>query len=309
MQYGRKQFYMQKITEQRFKGRAMRTVFLYSTLLQTACAVLRYIYDYSIMGNESFGIWDTVIGETVSFLGNISVFTGYAAVLYLVFLFGLRGGGEWTIAIAVGYAFLSYLISYMGSITFALVTTTLMLIIFASVYNIWQKGCDSVHLLLSVTLIIPYLCAMLLLFATTNVSTESLSENVFYGLMNLTRDFLMLILISRLANLFRSRAIMKGKGSADISLGGKLFSKKNYILKTVFAVDILFLIVALISPIYTSIDAVIEYGWPVNADEWLSLFRPYIELSVIFVVGYLVMVWVASRLENDFLSSTVSTKK
>ena len=105
---------MQYLTETRFRKRAARIALVACTVLQILSIVIRYVYQYSISGNISYGTWGNVISIAAEFIGYISVFSGYAVITYLVFLYGLRGGGEWTIALIAGYGLVYFLVFLFG---------------------------------------------------------------------------------------------------------------------------------------------------------------------------------------------------
>ena len=101
---------MQYFTEQRFRKRAAVITLISCTALQVIAAVMNYVYEYAVRGNSAFGIWGNVISTAAGFIGGAAVFSGYAAVVYFVFLYGLAGGGEWTVALIAGVALNSFLI-------------------------------------------------------------------------------------------------------------------------------------------------------------------------------------------------------
>ncbi len=304
---------MQYLTETRFRKKAALIALVSCTVLQIFSIVIRYIYQYSVSGNISYGTWGSVISIAAEFIGYISVFSGYAVITYLVFLYGLRGGGEWTIALIAGYALVYFLVFFIGDFTFGVIASALITILLAAVYLIWTKGCRGISALIFATMLIPYIGALVILFSTTVVSAEMLLTNVIYGLLNLGTDFLIIIVIARIADFFRKKAIQKGEGTADISIGRKLLPHGNPVLRAFLTADIVYAAVAAVSAVIETADLLAEYGAPVSAGEWFTLLSPYLTLAVYFVVGYAVMVFIAIRLEAAFISSddeaTVETGK
>ena len=74
-------------------------------------------------------------------------------------------------------------------------------------------------------------------------------------------------------------------------------------LTVLILVCALYTLILCVDPFLYSVDSISEYGWPVNAGEWFSLFSPYLERLILFLVGYVVMLFTAGRLENAFLRS------
>lgn len=294
---------MQYLTETRFRKRAALIALVACTVLQILSIVIRYVYQYSISGNISYGTWGNVISIAAEFIGYISVFSGYAVITYLVFLYGLRGGGEWTIALIAGYGLVYFLVFFIGDYLFGMIASALVAALLATVFLIWTKGCRGISALIFATMLIPYIGALLILFSTTVVSTEVLLTNIIYGFLNLGTDFLIVIIVARIADFFRKKAIQKGEGSADISIGGKFLPHGNPVLRAFLTADIVYAVIAVVSSVTETVNLLTEYGAPVNAGEWLTLLSPYLTLAVYFVVGYAVMVFIAARLEAAFILS------
>ena len=294
---------MQYLTEKLFRKKALLLALVSCTGLQILRAVINYIYEYSINGNYVYDSIGMVISIVAEFIGYVSVFSGYGIVIYLVFLYGLKGGGEWTLALIVEYGLVYFLTFYIGSLTFGVTAAAITAILLSSVYLIWTKGCRGVSGLIFASMLIPYLAALLILFSTTVLSTDALVYNFMYGLLNLGTDFLLIIIIARLANLIRTRAISSGDGSADISIGKKIFPKGSPLLKTMLFADIIYTSIGLVGTAIETHSLLSEYGAPINSSEWITLISPYVKLAVYFVIGYAVMLFIASKLEEAFISS------
>ncbi len=294
---------MQYFTEQRFRKRAAAITLISCTALQVIAAVMNYVYEYAVRGNSAFGIWGNVISTAAGFIGGAAVFSGYAAVVYFVFLYGLAGGGEWTVALIAGVALNSFLISFIGSVTYGIVTAPVAAAVVMTVFLIWTKGCRGIQTIIFASCLIPYIGATAILFATTVVSAESLTVNLIYAFINLGTDFIVLTVIARLANLIRTRAIRKDGGNTDISIGGNILPHGNPVLKTLLVADVLYFAVSAAGKLVDTIATLREYGAPVNRNEWFTLLSPYLTLVVWLVAGYAVMVFVATRFEKAFMLS------
>lgn len=294
---------MQHFTEQRFRKRAAAITLVSCAALQLIAAVMNYIYEYSVKGNSAFGLWGNIISVAADFIGGAAVFSGYAAVVYFVFLYGLAGGGEWTVALIAGVALNSFLINFIGSITYGMITAPVAAVIVMTVFLIWTKGCRGIQSIIFASYLIPYIGATAILFATTVVSAESLEVSFIYAFINLGTDFLVLAVVARLANLIRTRAIKKGDGNADISIGGNILPHGNPVLKTLLVADILYFAVSAAGKLVDTIATLREYGAPVNGNEWFTLLSPYLTLAVWLVAGYAVMVFIATRFEKAFMLS------
>ena len=82
---------MQYLTEKLFRKKALLLALVSCTGLQILRAVINYIYEYSINGNYVYDSIGMVISIAAEFIGYISVFSGYGIIIYLVFLYGLKG--------------------------------------------------------------------------------------------------------------------------------------------------------------------------------------------------------------------------
>lgn len=293
---------MQTVSEKRFLKTTCLWVLLLGTLPQVLRLVLDFIYAYEIEGNVAYDTLGQVIGFASDFLGPLSFFAGFGAVIYLTFLYGMRQGGEWIIALYGGYGLVYLLLSYVivdytfGVAAFALVAMTVVFVLFG-----WLRGGLLPVAIAVATLCLPLLGGMATLFATSAVSDETLFLHFLYGLASLGLELLLFVTAGRMANAFRLRAIDKGGDSADIAVGRKLFPWQNPVLAVCALMAGIYVVIHTIEPIRYASESVKEYGWPVNAEEWLSLFYPYLELLIVFVVGYAVMLLMVGRIEAAFL--------
>ncbi len=272
-------------------------------MLQALRAIINYIYEYSINGNHLYTSLGTVMAIASEFLGSLSVFAGYGIIIYLVFLYGMKNGGEWTLALIAEYGLVYFLTFYIGNLTFGITAAALTSALLATVYLIWTKGCREISALIFATMLLPYLAGTLIFCSTTVVSVDSLIFHLMYGFLNLGTDFLVIIVIARLANLIRSRAISGGAGSANISIGKKILPRGNPLLKTILFADIIYTGIGLFGAVTETHSILSEYGAPINSSEWITLVSPYIKLVLYFVVGYAVMLFIASKLESAFITA------
>ncbi len=300
---------MQHFTGNRFPKKAVFLTLFYCTLLQAFCTVLRIVFEYFINGNLHYAAMQTVIPTVLEFIGSIATFSGFAVVAYLVFLYGIRRGGEMTILLAVGYALVVFLVFYIGKLSFGFVSTALVAAVLVCVFLSWIKGGREVAVTVLLSFFLPYIGGIVILFSTTVVSAESLLSSLMYGFLNFGMDLLLLIIVARIAGIFRTRAIRRAGGSADISLGGRFLPGKNPVLNTFLTVDVLYTALALVQYIRNSVADISDYGLPVNGQEWANLIFPYLMLGIYFVLGYAVMAFVASRFEASFRASEEPEKE
>lgn len=269
-------------------------------VLQLICAAVNYFYAYSIEGTVSDGAAWTVINVALDFLGQISIFSGYGIVCYLVFLYGQGEGGEWLIALASGYFLVYFLIFFIGDITFALASSVLTAIVLAAVYLIWTKSCHAISLIVFGSMLIPYVGATAIYVSSGVVTSETLKENYAYCFLNLGLDFLVIIVAARISNYFRKRALAK-EGSVDISIGERILPHGNPVLKSFLVICIGYTAVSLIATVIDTVSLLTEYGAPINASEWYTLLSPYFFSLIYLALGYAVMLLIATRLERAYM--------
>ncbi len=291
---------MQNYSEKRFYKRAVSITVIACLVLQAVCATVSYIYAYSIDGTVSDGSVWTVINSALEFLGQISVFSGYGIIGYLVFLYGQRKGGEWLIALAAGYFLIYFLIFFIGDVSFALGASALTAIILVGAYLYWTKSCHGISLIVFGSMLIPYIGATALEIANGAFVVEQLLIEIF---LNLGINILFITVAARICNYFRTKAI-SGDGSADISIGGRILPNGNPVLKAFFVINIGYAIVFLIPTVIETVYELNDYGLPTDANEWYTLLSPYFLSAVNFVLGYAVMLLIATRLEKAFVEET-----
>jgi len=295
---------MQYITEKKFTVSSLRWVLLLATLPQVLRIALNLIYEYFLYGNNRF---DPAVASLATvaadFLGVISLFAGLAAVVYLVFLDGMREGGEWIIALIGAYGLAVLLLAVIEDPGFGVIAFSVSAAATLFTFFTWMKGNKRIAIAVTVTLFLAVIGGMVILLATTVPSVDMLLSSILFGLINFGLELLLMAAAARIALGFRRRAIAKGGNGADISIGNRLLPKGNPVLRCFLVVDGIYAALLTVSSLIDSISLLTEYGLPVNGQEWFSLFEPYIEIAVLFVLGYAVMLFMAARLENAFIAA------
>ncbi len=291
-------------TEKRFFKSSLGLALLLCTLPQVLRSCLNLIYEYYLKNNVSADAsLAPFLTAAADFLGTASLFAGFAIAIYLVFLHGIRGGGEWIVALIAGYAFAYILLAVVedaavGLAAFALSTAATLIVLFR-----WLKGGRGVTAAVALSLFLAVVGGMILLLATTVPSVPSILAYGLYGILNFGYELLLLAASLRFAGIFRRRAIEKGGKSADIALGRRLFPHGHPVLRTFLLADGIYTAVLVIGSLIDSVSLVQEYGLPVNGQEWFSLFRPYLEYAVLFALAYAVMVITALLLERAYFKA------
>ncbi len=295
---------MNYLTEKHFSARALRVVLLLAALPQVLRIVLNLIYEYAFAGNNRFDPAVTsLVTVAADLLGTVALFAGLASVIYLTFLDGLREGGEWIIALVGAFGLAILLLAVIEDPGFGVIAFSVSAAASLFVFFSWLKGYRAVAVTVVVTLFLSVLGGFVILLATTVPSVDTLLTSLLYGLINFGFELLLLAVAVRLAALFRQRAIAKGDGGADISIGHRFFPRGNPVLRTFLLVAGIYIALLTVNAITYSVATVEEYGLPVNGQEWFSLFQPYLEYAVLFVLSYVVMLVTAARLENAFLDA------
>ena len=294
---------MKYLTEQRYLTRANGLACLFCLLPQLLRFVLNFISEYAVAGNVAYSYLNTYLLLAADFFGTVSFYAAIAVVIYTVFLYGMRQGGEWIMALIAVYVLSVLLLSVVEDVGFGVVSFAIS--ITATVYALfaWIKGGRKTVTVALATLVVPILSGLVILSVTTVPTADELLASILYGFISLGFEVLLLTVAGRLAAAFRRSAIEKGGANADISLAGKFLPIGNPVLKTMLWTDLGYAIILLISTFVESSTLVKEYGWPVNGQEWFSLFYPYIEVLLMALAGYVVMRLVAGRLEQAFLAA------
>lgn len=295
---------MRYLVEKRFLKKVGLTLLVCGAAVQVVRFIISFVLQYSVIGNVKLeDVLYAPLNITWEFLGVLSSCACFAVVIYLTFIYGIKGGGEWLIAIVSMYGLVYFLTFYTGSTAFGLIGSAATAAILFTAFLKWGKMPTGISALVCAVFLMPYLSATVIYFMTTSGDTAEFAVSLLYGLLNLATDLLMLAVLSRLAGSIRARAIRKGGGNAEISLKGNIFSLKNPVRLTLFVSDLIFSLPSFIQALSVSIEDVNEYGLPVNSREWLSLFAPYITIAVHIAVGYLIMILVAERLEASYIDA------
>ncbi len=295
---------MQYVTEKKFTASALRFVLMFGTLPQVLRIVLNLVYEYFLYGNNKYDpALVSLVSVAADFLGVISLFASLAAVIYPVFLDGMREGGEWIIALVGAYGLAVLLLSVIEDPGFGVIAFSVSAAATLFAFFTWMKGNKRIAVAVTVTLFLSVVGGTVILLATAVPSADMLLSSILFGLINFGLELLLMDAAARIALGFRRRAIAKGGNGADISIGNRILPKGNPVLRCFLAVDGIYAVLLTVNSLVESISLLTEYGLPVNGQEWFSLFEPYLEIAVLFVLGYAVMLFMAARLENAFISA------
>ena len=249
----------------------------------------------------------------MNFLGVVSLFAGLAAVIYLAFRDGVKGGGEWVIALIAGYI-LAVSLSAAGGLggkeAFGLGLFFLLAAATATALLVWLKQRRRIAVTVMITYFLSVVGGLGILITTVVPSKEELFQGLLTGLLNFGLEVLLLTVALRLVAVFRHRAIQKEGERADFSVGNRILPKGNPILRTFLWADILytgfFAVQTLVSAVSYTVRFYENYGAPVNRQDWILIlyqYQPLLTYAVLFAAGYAVMLFVAGRLESAYLSS------
>jgi len=291
-------------TEKRFGKSALLVALLLCVLPQLLRITLNLINEYYLKNNVTVSVSLTpFMTAAADFLGTVALFSAFAVAVYAVFLYGIKGGGEWAVALVVGYLFAYLLLGVaentdVGICVFGIEGAAILILLFR-----WLKGGRGITAVALSSLFLTVVGGEVILLATSVSSVEEIKAFGLYGITNYCYEILLLAVILRFGGIFRRRAIAKGGKSADIALGKKLLPGGHPVLRTFLLADGIYTGILVIGSVFDSVSLVKEYGLPVNGKEWFSLFLPYFEYAVLFVVGYAVMVAVALLLERAYLKA------
>ncbi len=286
---------MDFISEKRAEKRAKVLILLICLLPQLLRVVLNCIYSYEIEGNLAYSV---IIADicyySADIFGKISFFSIFGCSVFLTFRYGLRRGGEWVI-LYIGLYIAAYILlgtvssSYFGAVAFgvsAILSTVAAVVSF-------KRG-RGVFALSVLTLTVPIFGGVVQLYFSTVPSVEEIIYILFYATANFGFEMLLLLLTCRLAFLLRER----NRGESSVS--GKLISLRNPCMLTVLILDIAYVLISLVDPTVSIVNNLIEYGPPVNADEWMSIISVYAEYLVVFVIGYAAMRFALGLMEGIY---------
>lgn len=287
-----------------FAKSALRLILLLGALPQILRIALNLIYEYAFYGNHRYDpALTSLMTVAADFFGVIALFACLAAVVYLVFLDGMREGGEWIIALVGAYGLAVLLLSVVEDLGFGVIAFSVSAAATLFAFFTWMKGHKPVAAAAVATLFLSVVGGTVILVTTTVPSVDTLLAALLFGLINFGLEVLLLAAAARIALLFRRHAIRKQGNGVDISLGNRILPEGNPVLRCFLVMDGLYTAFLTVSALIDSISLIAEYGLPVDGQEWFSLLQPYIEIAVLFVLGYAVMLFTAARLENAFLSS------
>lgn len=278
--------------------RILLTAVLLACLIpQIFCVGLRYINEYQIAENVDFGILSEIIDVVVQIVGTASAFSAYSIIIYSIFHFGIKGGGELLIAVFGGYAVVYFLIMFISSLTFGVAAGAVWTAVLIAFFFARLKGAYSPSVLIIISTFLPYVGGVIILFTTVSYTGHDLLSYSVYGLLNFSLDMVMLTVAEQTASVFRSIAVEKKQ---DITVGGSYIPKRRPVLKAILTTDIIYVVITLTGCIVETVPDLSEYGWPVNGAEWLNISLPYIKTAVLSVVAYFVSAFIVNRLEDGY---------
>lgn len=146
----------------------------------------------------------------------------------------------------------------------------------------------------ALSLLIPYISAAAVLFLTLPGAHKVVTYMLIYTALNLSVELVAFALI------FFIVGKIKSKGQIT-ELRATVSPKKNPLLKAYMWVCVIYLVVSLVTDVYTTVDLVRSYGWPTNISEIWTLAEPYVEAAVYFLSGYILMIIIATKTEGDYI--------
>jgi hypothetical protein len=275
---------------------------LLTVLPQILRIVINSIYAYEIEGNIAYGIVvDALCIYSADILGKLAFFSSFGIAVYLSFTNGMKRGGEWFLGL-IGMYFVAYVLliavnDYLFGITAYLICAALSLFAFL----FWTKKNRGTIIVICLGLFLSIIGGVISLFASEAPSLTMILYSCFYGFANYGFELLLIIGACRLCVLLTGAFAHKKRSELDVA--GKLISFKNPVMLSLFSVLTLFVLISAVSPTINVIESIIEYGPPVNAEEWYSIFKIYAELLLIFLIGYIAMRFSAGRVESAYYAS------
>ncbi len=290
------------ISKNSFEKKTFSLAFFLCVIPQLLRIVLNCIYAYEIEGNINYGIvTEAIFIYSADILGKLAFFNAFGIAVYISFVNGMKRGGEWFIGLC-GMYFIAYILlvtidDYLFGIIAYLICAAASLFVFLY----WTKKNRATIGLICIAFFLSVVGGVATLFASEAPSAAMLLYSCFYGFANYGFELLLLIGACRLCVLLAAAFADRKRSELDVS--GKLISFKNPILLSLFSILTLFILISAVTPTINVVDSVIEYGPPVNAEEWYSIFKIYAELIVIYLIGYIAMRFSAGRTESLYYSS------
>lgn len=284
-----------------FDKKTVRLALILCVLPQVLRIIISSIYTYEIEGNINYNILtEAIFIYSSDILGKLAFFSSFGIAVYLSFVNGMKKGGEWFIGL-VGLYFVAYVLlitvnDYLFGITAYLLCAAISLFAFF----FWAKGSRVTLGIICLSLFLSIVGGVITLFASEAPSLAMILYSCFYGFANYGFELLLVIGACRLCVLLKTHCADKKRNELDIA--GKLISFKNPVLLSLFLILTLFILISAVSPTIGIIESVIEYGPPVNAEEWYSIIKIYAELLVIYLIGYIAMRFSAGRTESIYYS-------
>ena len=285
-----------------FDKKTVRLALILCVLPQVLRIILNAIYTYEIEGNLSYGIiTDAIFIYSSDILGKLAFFSSFGIAVYLSFVNGMKRGGEWFLGI-IGMYFVSYvLLITVNNYVFGISAYLICAVISLFAFLFWTKGNKVTVAIICSALFLSVIGGVITLFASEAPSIEMLMYSTFYGIANYGFELLLVIGACRLCVMLSG--VFADKKRSELDVSGKIFSFKNPVLLSLFSAITIFILISAVSPTVNVIDSIIEYGPPVNAEEWYSIFKIYAELLLIFLIGYIAMRFSAGRVEGAYYAS------
>lgn len=290
------------ISTKRFEKKTSIIAFFLCIVPQLLRIVINCIYAYEIEGNINYDIvTEAIFIYSADILGKLAFFSAFGIAVYLAFVNGMKKGGEWFIGLC-GMYFIAYiLLVTVNDYLFGIMAYLLCAVASLVVFLFWTKSNKGTVGLICIALFLSVVGGVATLFVSEAPSITMLLYSCFYGCANYGFELLLLIGACRLCVLLSS--VFAGRKRNDLDISAKLMSFKNPVLLSLFSILTLFILISAVTPTINVIDSVIEYGPPVNAEEWYSIFKIYAELIIIYLIGYIAMRFSAGRIESAYYST------
>lgn len=289
------------VSNNSFDKKTARLALILCVLPQVLRIIISSIYTYEIEGNINYNILtEAIFIYSSDILGKLAFFSSFGIAVYLSFVNGMKKGGEWFIGL-VGLYFVAYvLLITVNDYLFGISAYLLCAAISLFTFFFWTRGNRGTIGIICLSLSLSIVGGVITLFASEAPSVTMILYSCFYGFANFGFELLLIIGACRLCVLLKAHYSDKKRNELDIA--GKLISFKNPVLLSLFLILTLFILISAVSPTIGIIESVIEYGPPVNAEEWYSIIKIYAELLVIYLIGYIAMRFSAGRTESIYYS-------
>ncbi len=294
---------MQYYSEKRLGKRMALSAFVMCTVLQVVCTVAEYLYLYLPEGNGVNDFVTTVLYFTLEIFRTASVFSSFAIIAYIIFLYGLDGGLEWFICETVGTVLLVLVVFTFKDYAFGMISLAICTVVLGAILYFRLRKRRGVYLVLMTAMIVPFINGMTTLYAVPNSypSEVDLFSSIIYFLVDRCTVLLFLTLAATISIGMKNRAVRLGGGEASIGICGRLLPGDNPLLRAVLWIDISFFAYAMFNSFMTVVTADIM---PSTVGEWTESIITYFGVPCVYLVlGYLIMWLTALWFENIFIKT------